>query len=96
MKTKKTKAQTATVQEMLGVDPAMSDRDLAARLYLQVTYLAAELSRHDIKPEAEVCQYVPDRDCSNCAGDLPWCWVWASGHMADEAGEAAREATAKA
>lgn len=90
MKTKKTKAQTVTVQEMLGVDPAMSDRDLAARLYLQVNYLATELSRHDIKPEAELCQYVPDRDCSNCAGDLPWCWVVASGHMADEA------ATAKA
>lgn len=87
MKTKKTKAQTATVQEMLGVDPAMSDGDVAARLYCQVGYLAAELARHGIKPEDEYCQYVPDRDCSNCAGDLPWCWVVASGEVADQAYE---------
>ena len=96
MKTKKTKAQPVTVQEMLGVDPAMSDRDLAARLYLQVNWLAAELARRGAKPDEEVCKYVPEHDCSNCAGDLPWCWVVASGSMADEAGEAAMEATAKA
>ncbi|MBQ1539891.1 MAG: hypothetical protein IIZ58_05130 [Desulfovibrio sp.] len=85
MKPKKTKAQTVTVQEMLGVDPAMSDRDVAVRLYCQVGYLAAELARHGIKPEDEYCQYVPDRDCSNCAGDLPWCWVVASGEVAERA-----------
>lgn len=85
MKKTKTKAQTATVQEMLGVDPDMSDRDVAVRLYLQVGYLAAQLARHGIKPEDELCQHVPDRDCSKCAGDLPWCWVVASGDMADAA-----------
>lgn len=93
-KTKRTGAEIATVQEMLGVDPAMSDRETAVRLYLQVGYLAAELARHGIKPEEELCKDVPGRDCSNCAGDLPWCWVVASGNMADAAGEAEREATA--
>jgi len=82
---KTTKAQVTTVQEMLGVDPAMSDGDVAIRLYAQVGYLAAELARHGIKPEEEYCQYVPDRDCSNCAGDLPWCWVVASGDVVDAA-----------
>ena len=87
MKTKKTTKKTGavTVQEMLGVDPNLSDRDMAARLYLQVNWLAGELARRGAKPEEEVCQYVPERDCSNCAGDLPWCWVVASGSLADEA-----------
>ena len=82
-KTKKTGAEVATVQELLGVDPAMSDRDVAVRLYLQTNYLAGELARLGAKPVDELCQYVPDRDCSNCAGDLPWCWVVASGNVAD-------------
>ncbi len=86
-RTKKTKTNAATVQEMLGVDPDMSDRDVAVRLYLQVGYLAAELARRGARPEDELCQHVPDRDCSNCAGDLPWCWVVASGNMADAAAD---------
>ena len=91
METHKTLANTVTVQELLGVDPNMSDRDVAVRLYLQTTYLAAALTRHGIKPEEELCKDVPDCDCSNCAGDLPWCWVVASGNMADIEGEIARE-----
>ena len=79
----KTNAIKTTLHEMLGVDPNLSYRSLANRLYLQTNYLAAELARHDIKPEVELCQYVPERDCSNCAGDLPWCWVVASGNVAD-------------
>jgi len=84
MKTKKTKAQTVTVQELLGVDPAMSDKDLALRLYIQAHWLAERLGGHGAKPEEEVCQYVPERDCRNCAGDLPDCWLAASGSIADD------------
>ena len=91
MKAQKQIAKYVTVQEMLGVDPAMSDRDVAVRLYLQTNYLAGELARHGIKPEDEFCQYVPEHKCSNCAGDLPWCWVVASGNMADIEGEIAQE-----
>ncbi len=84
MKTTETKTQTATVQEMLGVDPAMSDKDLALRLYVQASWLACRLGEHGAKPEEEVCQYVPGRDCRNCAGDLPDCWLVASGSIADD------------
>ncbi len=72
-----------TVQELLGVDAGMSDRDLAARLYLQTGYLAAQLARHGIKPEEGLCQHFPEHDCSSCASDLQWCWVAASGKVAD-------------
>ncbi len=88
MKRKKTNVVKTTLQELLGLDPALSDRDVDNRLYLQTNYLAAELARRGAKPVDELCQHVPERDCSNCAGDLPWCWVVASGNVVDADREA--------
>ena len=82
----KTTTPERTMRERLGVDPAMSDRDLAARLYLQVQYLAGELVRRGAIPEDEVPQPVADRECSaGCTGDLPCSlrWIMASGSVAD-------------
>ena len=54
MKRKKTNVVKTTLQELLGLDPALSDRAVANRLYLQTNYLAAELARRGAKPEDEL------------------------------------------
>ncbi len=56
---------------------------LALWSHLQAIWLAFQLHRHGVKPDEEACQYVPERDCANCASDLPDCWLEAAGAVAD-------------
>lgn len=78
--------KTKTKTEAPDVDVEM----LAMRLRVKAEWLASELARRGARPEEQICQYVPDGDCSNCAGDLPDCWLVAAEAAADEA-EMARD-----
>lgn len=50
---------------------------------LQAEWLAFQLMRRGAKPESEICQYVPEGKCANCAGHLPDCWLEAAKAEAD-------------
>lgn len=70
MKTKKTEdALRAELAEANG--RATSYRE-------QAEWLAFQLMRRGAKPENEICKYVPEGECANCAGDLPQCWLEAA------------------
>lgn len=45
---------------------------------IEAEWLAFQLMRRGAKPESEICQYVPEGDCHNCAGHLPDCWLEAA------------------
>lgn len=61
---------------------------LAQHRQLEAEWLASQLARRGAKPENEMCQYVPERECANCGEDLPDCWLVAAGAEADAVLEA--------
>lgn len=65
---------------------------LAMRMRVQAEWLASELARRGARPEEQICQYVPDGDCSNCASDLPQCWLEVAEAVADEVEMACKHA----
>ena len=71
---------------------------LALRYRMEAEWLARQLTRRGAKPVTEMCQYVPERDCSNCGEDLPDCWLVAAGSevdaMVNASPKLAKEATA--
>ena len=74
---KKTKREEALEAELLEANGRATD------YYLQAEWLAFQLMKRGIKPESEICQYVPEGKCDNCAGSLPSCWLDAAKAEAD-------------